>query len=916
VTRTAPPLAGLLVLLLAMASAAGEFAAAAEFAQKPRVTRRGDNVTITFTVAAYCDVTVAIEDADGRIVRHLASGVLGKNAPPPFRKNSRSQTVVWDGKDDRGIYLDDKEQLTVRVSLGLKAEFERSLFWSPHKAIGGNIPSICVAREGVYVYGGYAVDHVRLFDHDGNYVRTTYPFPANQIDGITGLAKYKFPQDGRTRPLKLGFHQATLLTSGTNNNVKSSAEGVGASTIAAHNGVVAVAHQRLNRLNAGRLPLAGPKTTFLMKLKQAIHARTTDFPGPISSAFSPDGKYLYLTGWVWNSGQRYIYDWVHGVGRIEFGKDGPMKLFAGSFKQDDIGKDAKHLTVPSSVACDAKGRVYVSDFVNSRIQVFTPDGKLFKSISTPFPARVDVHRRTGEIYVFSWLLITRYKTPEPVRATYTRMGPVENPKVITRCELPLAGYSPTRSWNNSGGLPFRMAVDSWADEPSIWIVPGAARWLSSGNGSVVQNWKSTGIKLLVEKKGKLVVKRDFGTDTVKAVKRTKPPILWRQRLYVNPTTGKLYIGEGDSGVMKTFNDLIEVDPRTGRCKIVQLPFGSEDMCFGIDGMVYLRTDRVVGRYRMDSWREVPWDYGEKIPAAFGMGTRNANLIAGLPTPGHRSNPFWHMGGMDISAKGRLLISTCNLLGMNAGRKENWHKRSYTKFEGKPYTPKMYPGRARWGEMHVWDRRGKVVYEDAVPGMGHMNGVGIDTDDHIYMLVAGRQLVDGKARDPNLSHDVSSVLVRVKAKKAKVIGTTRRAPVPLPEKLRPKRPPDIRSKWTGAAWVQGADWFFGGVGFDATGCVCWNSRFDLDYFNRSFAPEPLMFSVAILDANGNLITRVGKYGNIDDKGMGIVHACYVATHTDRRLFIADAGNARVLSAKLTYQATETIPLKDVPDTRGR
>ena len=42
------------------------------------------------------------------------------NAPPPFRRNSLAQTVVWDGKDDRGRYVDDKPRCVVRVSLGLK----------------------------------------------------------------------------------------------------------------------------------------------------------------------------------------------------------------------------------------------------------------------------------------------------------------------------------------------------------------------------------------------------------------------------------------------------------------------------------------------------------------------------------------------------------------------------------------------------------------------------------------------------------------------------------------------------------------------------------------------------------------------------------------------------------------------------
>ena len=70
-----------------------------DFAKRPTVSSEGDRVTIAFTTKGFCDVTVAIEDTAGQIVRHLASGVLGKNAPPPYKRGSRKQAVVWDGKD-------------------------------------------------------------------------------------------------------------------------------------------------------------------------------------------------------------------------------------------------------------------------------------------------------------------------------------------------------------------------------------------------------------------------------------------------------------------------------------------------------------------------------------------------------------------------------------------------------------------------------------------------------------------------------------------------------------------------------------------------------------------------------------------------------------------------------------------------
>ena len=97
---------------------------------------------------------------------------------------------------------------------------------------------------------------------------------------------------------------------------------------------------------------------------------------------------------------------------------------------------------------------------------------------------------------------------------------------------------------------------------------------------------------------------------------------------------------------------------------------------------------------------------------------------------------------------------------------------------------------------------------------------------------------------------------------------------------------------------------------------------------SEAPEPdagTMYPTQLEDTNGNLILRVGRYGNVDDgqqlaeggpphahsiggDEVSLFHACYVATHTDHRLFISDVGNGRLLSVRLDYHVNEIVPLK--------
>ncbi|KKK80914.1 hypothetical protein LCGC14_2818730, partial [marine sediment metagenome] len=356
-----------------------------EFSERPTLTRQGDKTTIRFTSKGYCDVTVAIERAKGRIVRHLASGVLGPNAPEPFQENSLKQTIVWDGKDDQGRYIDDKDSLAVRVSLGLKGQFERTLFWSPHKRVTswgkGLAPLMSPAPEGVYVYDRAVFDHVRLFDHDGNYVRTVYPFPGDKIDRVAGIRRHTFPHSGQTLPLKVGFYQSTLLHGKELPfRVPRSITGLGAAAMAVSGKRLALLGNVLTRLGVDGttlgLPIRGPEVWKPCRLRgMNADVRSKYRTLPTSAAFSPDGKWVYVSGYVW----RHVWHWdgLHGVMRLPF-EGGQPQLFAGkSLKQGKAESGTKdgEFRIAAGLACDRSGRVYVCDFINDRIQVFSPEGK-------------------------------------------------------------------------------------------------------------------------------------------------------------------------------------------------------------------------------------------------------------------------------------------------------------------------------------------------------------------------------------------------------------------------------------------------------------------------------------------------------------------------------------------------------------
>src|SRR5262245_21907491 len=118
------PLTPIVLVLLAGSAPATESAPA--FTKKPTAARSGGGVTIEFTADRPTDVAVTVEDARGRIVRHLGAGVLGKNPPEPLRPGSLRQSLVWDGKDDLGKVAAGGP-FRVRVGLGLRPAFDRFL---------------------------------------------------------------------------------------------------------------------------------------------------------------------------------------------------------------------------------------------------------------------------------------------------------------------------------------------------------------------------------------------------------------------------------------------------------------------------------------------------------------------------------------------------------------------------------------------------------------------------------------------------------------------------------------------------------------------------------------------------------------------------------------------------------------------
>ena len=281
---------------------------------------------------------------------------------------------------------------------------------------------------------------------------------------------------------------------------------------------------------------------------------------------------------------------------------------------------------------------------------------------------------------------------------------------------------------------------------------------------------------------------------------------------------------------------------------------------------------------------------------------------------------WHMGGLYVTPKGELAV-TCYI--REQAKERNPRERIMGEHATAPkvYTPRLYPGRAESWVIHIWDKHGRLQMDDAVQGLPGADGVALDHDLNVYAMVRAPRVLGGKPYFDGFSQ----TLMKFKARQGKFISSTEHAPVPLHPDQKPKRAPDVTRGGIGATWVEGAEWIYGGVGYGGQGgsCVCWYARWAFDGLHRSFVPETDHFTVAVLDAAGNLILRLGRYGNVDSAGpqsrvplggdeVGLFHPNYLAVHTDRRLFIHDGGNMRIVSVKLDYHAEEQVPLRSVPD----
>jgi DNA-binding beta-propeller fold protein YncE len=864
----------ILAILFTGALTAGE--PAADFAKKPTGIKSGDTIKIEFTANGLTDVAVTIEDAQGKIVRHLAGGVLGKNAPEPLQSNTRAQSLVWDGKDDF-----DKAAVggpfKARVQLGMKAEFDRFLMHNPHAS--GPISAVAVGPGGtLYVFhrdgtvnGNMGGHKITTYTRDGKHVKVLAPFPADiPPEKVKALGVFQ-TADGDLVPHV--YNWETLSFYPDNVGVRGRDMPEMSSPAVDSRGRVywLVKGPALVAVDAdGGIPyetFLGPK--LLTDVKEVrLAGEGYHFWSELPSlAVSADDKTVYFAGLATGHGDYKKARPLPCVFRVDAAKRGPAEIFVG--KLDQPGKTDTLLTAPRGLAV-AKGLLYVADPAANRVAAFKEtDGSFAGEIAVEKPHSIGVDPNNGAVYVCAY---TGTQTADLVK--FSGLGGKE----LYRNTLPRTGQSPNAGMH-------RIAVDASAKPVRIWMPqvyggPHRLHCFEDAGDKFVDKGDPRPNDFWGEGPGDITVDRTRG------------------EVYIKANGSKTYRLDDKTGAVKDVIDVSRVHP--GIVLAAQLVPGQ-------DGNLYVFTWNQ-GLWRLDrTGKPLNWEGLDtyRIPIE---GMMNFQMRYLALKPYAPPDEIYVIGTANYLTKdpkdaGRYL--TLNVVGQDGKTKRTviWQclngaiprldpkgniyiadlvkpvDRSYPEFfDGKlPAPPKNTGGGDLFWYSYMY---GSIV---KFPPSG---GVIWHQKDHLPKSAVGEP-------------------------PAELLALPR-----VPFKRHYAYQPHLTGEIQGALWTRfGYAPYSAHMSGNTSHCMCQGSGFDVDPFGRVFFPNLGQFRIEVIDTNNNPITTFGKYGNEDSGGpdagvkkpdIPLAWPTYVAV-SDRWVYVADTVNRRVVRVKLVAAAEATCAL---------
>ncbi|KPJ53555.1 MAG: hypothetical protein AMS16_05245 [Planctomycetes bacterium DG_58] len=808
---------------------------------------------ISFTLSEFDDVTVRIVDSEDRAVRNLASGVLGKNPPPPFRKNSLSQKILWDGNDEEGKPV-TLRRYRVKVDVGMGAKLLSVHGNALAAAVGERIAGLAVDSKGdLYVHSrsGGRLFGIAVLHRDGSYARTFVPLDPRVPQGLLDL------QDPLGHPYsQKGTRKGSFWRSDTEGrriprilNMAGYVRGTTHFAFWFYRGGLSLIHDDLlvvngrYYLNRRALIPEGPKGRWTPKGWSHDAPCCTDVDGcayhvvPEGRAWAP--KPGHAVAKFAKFAREYQPDFTY-AGRRKL--DTPTHFLGEPHKPGD---DDAHFKAIAAIATDAEVQLYVVDSGRAALRVFRRDGYYLgelKSVTVggdamPFRATHIALSRSGEIYAL---------LAKPNKMTLIKLKNWKEPEAVWATVLDKrAAY---------------IAIDENVDPRLLWI----------GNGAGYHTLTRT-----VDKGTSLGRVKTVGGSPVDALR----------------LPGAAGIDKEGNGYIYDFTDggivCITPDGRFRRIRTMGRSRATSSMAVDAErGYLYVSASRwstapSLRRFTLE---------GKSAPFAHGT---DALALRGSMTRGVATGP---QGDIYVNSETSLRLSKLKEAGKAPG----------------PFYVVRHQGDwgYSWAHVDVYDVNGKLKKTNHVIPIC-TGGVAVDSEGSVYtadtdICHSWGFLESSEAVGHTVKYGPTGGARQGPEHKLD------RYSQGIVDKIRAATPAFARdlSRPPGMEW----DRAIGNPRFPA-GCGCATSYLNTDECDRIYVPESILFNVVVLDRAGNEMTRFGSYGNRDCAGPGstipepeiaFMSITGVAARGDH-IWVSDIGNSRALHLKASYDDTKTCPV---------
>lgn len=872
---------------LALAGAAS--AADVAFTSRLAVTRDSGKTRITFAMSAKTDVEVAVLGPDGRIVRHLAAGVIGGDKAAAPLSPGLAQELVWDGTNDRGQQVAGPTK--VRVRAGLSPKLDGFLLHNP--ASSGPVNALAVGPNGsIYVFhhdpvalpSNWGSKKLKVYDRDGKHVRALMPFSAELASKkLEPLAPFR-DEEGRLVPRIHSLRHESFLPEPAPRFMGNQ------SPVVDSRGRVywLVFGPRLAALDADG---GVPYDTFLSEplLGQIPHARAAnqylygkDAP---AAALSSDERFLYLAGFgTGQFGQDAENKPIPCVFRVDLANRGPAEAFVG--RPDRPGTENDLLTAPRGLAT-AKGLLYVADPQANRVAVFQESDRSYAgAIKIDDPQSVAVDPASGAVYVCVYTGPVNREAGKQ-NADLVKFDGYRNATERYRLTLPRTLMNPNRGEH-------RIAIDRSAEPVRVYLTGLYPTY-------TIGCFEDTGDQFV--DKGD---PRDLRTPWAEGPRD----------LSLDRVRGELYVKVSEQYWHR-------FDEPTGR------PVEP----------VNLRGLHRYALYMSNKGTQiVPCPDGSLVSMNWREGIIHHDR-QGLPTPWPDGSPERiHYGGimsfmlrtLALSPDGKeLVVVLPNTYAMarsptdaERARLPRWCSVDVLGWDGKPKRTAVW--QCTHGAVLRVDHQGNIYLGETLKPVGRSYPEFFD--GKLEPMQASRRAEDGEASIFWGSYMYGSIVkfpprggaIWYDPQRRLSPSAVGRPPADLLAEPTIKMQGHLVYTPNAPAEVQGAEWVrFGFAPFamhsGSDTCMCEGAGFDIDRFGRVFYPNLGQFRVEVVDAANNLIGACGRYGNQDAPTTGQAAGIPLAwplsvVASDTHAYVADTLNRRVVKVKLAYALDASVDVK--------